>query len=331
MKLRSIVPLFAVLAALVAAAPAARAQSDVLRARELREAPPRLYDAIAQLRPSWLQLAGDSAAQARVVVYLNGRHVGDTRVLHTIQTQTVTQVRLRNPEFVRRTDPAFPRDEFDAAIFVGTSSGPVSSRTGRVTVSLDAGFNVASFPRVMDAALADAGYDAKVLVRETGSARFEDPGPSRPASLGATVQYGLSGPWGVALAGVYTLPGWSGGYSAEANQAVSADVTTTEVALLATRETSAVRLGVGPVYRQVQWDWAASFCQCVNEQSGSGGAAGVAAEGLLALPLGSRVVPAFRVLARYYPSQDAEYETLAEPVDVGGFVLTMGLGFVTRF
>jgi hypothetical protein len=329
-KLPSIRAALAVLAVLVLAAPAARAQDgDVLRARELRGAPPVLYDALAQLRPAWLQMAGDSAAEGRVVVFLNGRHTGDTRVLRTMRTEDVVLARLRSSEFVRRTDPRFPRDEFDVAIYVSTR-GQQAPAAGRVTVSLDAGFDLRSIPAAMDDGLADAGFDAKVLVTEQNVARFSDEGTSSPASVGATVHYGMRGNLGVALSGVHTLQGWSGGYSREVNQAVSARLTSTEGLLLLTRDVGVVRAGVGAAYRQVSWAWASHFCQCSNEQSRSGGAAGAAAEAVVRIPL-ARVVPGFRLLARYYPSQKAEYEPLKGSVDVGGFIVTMGVSLGARF
>jgi hypothetical protein len=187
-------------------------------------------------------------------------------------------------------------------------------------VSLDAGFNLRSLPAAMDAGLADAGFDTRVLVREQSVARFEDEGTSYPASVGATVHYGLRGNLGVALSGVHTLEGWSGGYSRQVNQAVSARLTSTEGVLLLTRELGAFRAGVGAAYRQVGWEWASSFCQCVDERSTTGGAAGAAAEVLVRV-----------LLARYYPSQNAEYEPLKGPVDVGGFIVTMGASFGARF
>jgi hypothetical protein len=320
---------FAMLAILaLTALPAGAQVSAELGSSELRgSSAPRLFDAIAQLRPEWLR-AGVESPGGRVVVYLNGRHVGDARVLHTIATEDVISAQWRSAEYVRTTDPAFPREAFDGAIYVATRAKR-QLPAGRLTLSLDAGFNLRSLPHVMDDALADRGYDTKM--DPTAVARFAEQGTGFPPSVGGTVHYGVRGPWGVAATAQHTLKGWSGAFSEETGLAVSADVTSTEGALLVTRETGTFRAGVGPAYRQVSWDWTRGFCQCTSQQSSSSGALGAAAEALLALPLSQRVFPTFRVLARYYPSQSSEYEPLGEPLDVSGFVVTMGVGLATRF
>jgi hypothetical protein len=333
---RAIVAHLAVGAALHLAAATAAAQSDVvLSARDLRDvSAPHLYDAIAQLRPHWLPGAGDPAGAAggpRVVVYLNGRHTGDVRVLHDIPTGEVTRAHVRSAEYVRRTDPRFPREEFDLAIYVVTRAAPRRSPQGRVTVSLDAGFNPRSLGHVMDDALAGAGYRAKFATSETGIVRFDDEGTPFPPSVGATINYGLRGLWGLAATAQHTPGGWTGGYNPETGVAVSADLASTEGALLVTREAGVVRAGVGPAYRHVKWEWSRGFCQCAGQQTTTGGAPGVAAEALTELPLSGRLFPAFRLLARYYPSQNAEYESLEQPVDTGGLVVTFGVSLATRF
>jgi hypothetical protein len=319
---------FAMLALLPLTATAAGAQvSDQLGSSELRGSAPRLFDAIAQLRPQWLR-AGDTSPAGRVVVYLNGRHVGDARVLHTIATEDVISAQLRSAEYVRTTDPRFPRVAFDAAIYVATRSKRQVS-AGRVTLSLDAGFNARSLPHVMEDALADRGYGTKM--DPTAIAQFGEQGTRFPPSVGGTVHYGVRGPWGVAATAQHTLKGWSGAFSEETGLAVSANVTSTEGALLVTRETGILRAGVGPAYRQVSWDWTRGFCECTSPQTSSSGALGAAAEAMVELPLSQRVFPTFRVLARYYPSQSSEYEPIGEPLDVSGFVVTMGVGIATRF
>lgn len=333
---RAIVTHLAVMAALLLSAATAAAQPDAeLSARDLRDvSAPHLYDAIAQLRPHWLPAAGDPAGGAggpRVVVYLNGRHTGDARVLLNIPTGEVTQARVRSADYVRRTDPRFPREEFDLAIYVVTRAAPRQSPQGRVTVSLDAGFNPRSLGHVMDDALGGAGYRAKFAASDLGVVRFEDEGTPYPPSVGATINYGLRGLWGLAATAQHTPGGWSGGYNPETSTAVSADLTSTEGALLVTREAGVVRAGVGPAYRHVRWEWSRGFCQCAGQQTTSGGALGVAAEALAELPLSGRVFPGFRLLARYYPSQNAEYESLEQPVDTGGLVVTFGVSLVTRF
>jgi hypothetical protein len=320
--------LFLLLAALSLAAPRAAAQDDVLRQRDLRgSTAPRLYDAIAQLRPGWLQLAGGPAGAERVVVFVNGRHLGDARVLEGIPTADVVAARLRSAEYVRRTDPRFPRAEFDVAIFVDTRAAAAAARTGRVTVSVDAGVEVQSFARDVDGAFSDAGFTQK----EVGGERLVDDGSLYPPSVGVTVQYALRGTLGVALAAQHTFEGLGGGYSPQATYSASAGVTSTEAALLATTDIRSLRLSAGPAFRNVRWEWARGFCRCEEKASSSSSAAGLAAEARVSLPLAMRVYPSLRVFARYYPSQEAEYAQLAEPLDVGGLVVTAGLGLSTRF
>ena len=325
---RSLRCLAAVLACLALAAPAAHAQSDVLRARDLRGAPPRLYDAIAQLRPDWLRV-GDPAAVDRIAVYVNGRHLGDARVLSTIETSQVTSARLRSADYIRATDLRLPPQEFDVAIEVATRPLERPAPTGRVTFSLDAGVDLLSLPHVLRNALADAGYDRKELEAQGGVTGFD--GTQLPPSVSGSLHYAVRGGWGVAVMAQHTFTGVGGGYSRERMEAVSAAVTSTEAVLLLSRDARAVRLSAGPVFRQVSWDWARGFCRCEDEQSENSSALGVAGEARVALPFGSRVFPAFRVLARYYPSHETAYERLPAQVDAGGFVVTTGVSVGTRF
>lgn len=136
----------------------------------------------------------------------------------------------------------------------------------------------------MDDALTGAGYRAKFAASDLGVVRFEDEGTPHPPSVGATVNYGFRGLWGVAATAQHTLGGWSGGYNPETGTAVSADLTSTEGAGLATREVGVVRAGVGPAYRHMTWEWSRGFCQCAGQQTTSGGALGIAGEALAELP-----------------------------------------------
>jgi hypothetical protein len=318
----------AVVAALVLAAPAARAQDDVLRARDLRGAAPRLYDAITQLRPTWLQLA-DPAATERIAVYVNGRYLGDARVLRTIETAQVTSARLRSSATVRAMDLPLPPNEFDVAVDVATRPLERPAAPGRVTLSLDAGVDLRSLAHGVRGALADAGYDREKLQAQAGTTQFD--GTQLPVTLGAAVHYAVRGPWGVQLVAQHTLEGVGGGYSRERIESVSAAVTSTEAALLVSRDSRAVRLSAGPVFRQVDWSWARGFCRCEEPETDNGSAVGVAGEGRVTLPYGRRVSPAFRVMARYYPSQTSSYSVLTDEVDAGGLVITTSLSVATRF
>jgi hypothetical protein len=217
------------------------------------------------------------------------------------------------------------------AIFVATRGAPRPSPQGRVTVSLDAGFNARSIGHAMDDALADQGYTAKTVVTGNGVASFNDEGPRFPPSVGATVNYGVRGPWGVAATGQHIGNAWAGGINRTTFTEVSADLATTEGALLITRESGVLRAGVGPAYRRLKAEWSRGLCQCGDPQTSSTAAFGVAAEGFVELPLSGRVFPALRLLARYYPSQKTEYEFVKEPMDAGGLVVTFAVSLAGRF
>ncbi|HEX2076647.1 MAG TPA: hypothetical protein VHG08_03030 [Longimicrobium sp.] len=334
---RSLRPLACALAALALAAPGAAAQrsQESLTRRELeRSSAPQLYDAIAELRPGWLELAGDPstpAAADRLLVFLDGRHVGNVLALRGIRTDQVVAVRVRSEEYVRRTNPRFPRQEFAAAIYVSTR-GRASAPQGRVTISLDGGFNARSLPHGVRDGLSDAGYTRDFAVTELGVVDFADEGTPIPPSIGGTVHYQVRGPMGVGVTAQHTLEGWAGGWDPDRGEAVSAFMTSTEAAVLLTASRNALRVGFGPAVRTVSWNWSRGFCQCADEEESSSTAFGAAWEVAALLPVGrSRVVPQFRAMARWYLAQDPTYTRLPDDVDVGGFAITMGVGLATRF
>lgn len=334
---RLLVSALVLLAALVSAAPALHAQdSDVLRPRELRgSGQARLYDAVAQLRPNWLQFDGDSVAGeavSRVVVFVNGLHQGDARVLYTISSADVLSARLRTAEYVRRTDPRFPRDEFDAAIYVATraaQAGQPAREPGRITVSLDGGLSLRSLPRIMEDAFADAGYEPSRVETDRNRVFEHGDAPRAVVSAGGAIHYQVAGAWGVELTGHRDSKGWSGGYNPANDSAYSANVTGTEGTLLATRRVGRARLGAGAAYRQADLTWTNGFCECRDEVKSSTSAFGVAAEGTFELPLRAPVFPAFRLRARYYPSQKVQYRSV--DLEVGGLAVSMHLSLATRF
>jgi hypothetical protein len=335
--LRSVFALACALAAGAFSAAGANAQSaESLRQGELqRSSAPTLYEAISQLRPEWLHLGDDGAAGSsveRVLVFLNGHHVGNLHVLHTIQTADVLGVRVRSPEYVRRTDPRFPRQEYAPALFVDTRGAAPARPRGRVTVSLDAGYNLRSLPRVAREALRDQGYATNYADAPKGVIAGREDGTTSPPTFGATVHYRATGGWGGALNVNHTLEGRAGGMNrARETAAVSTTLTSTEAALLVTREASVMRVGVGPAVRTVNWAWSDGYCDCGTEDRSTNAALGLAAELATTLPLGSAAVfPQLKVLARYYPSQRTEYSQLDEPLQTGGLVMTMGVSLVVR-
>lgn len=331
-RLRFVLVRIAVLAAALLASPAVAQRADLLRPRDLQDAPPRLADAIAQLRPHWLT-EGESATQVRrVVVFVNGRYLGDARVLFTIATAEVLSARVRDPGYVRSTDARFPREEFDVAIYVATRSVAAVPPAGRLTVSVDPGFDILALGPLTENALDRAGFDQARKETERGVTPFNDPAAGgRQPVLGATVHYGVRGPWGVALTGQYTWGVRALGYSPAADTAVTITVSSSEAALLATGTGRAFRVGVGPVYRRLDAAWEGGFCQCREPSENTSTALGVAAEGVVQLPLTAHARPGLRFAARYYPTHKLDYAALPEPLDVRGLVLTLGLSLGVRF
>lgn len=335
--MRSLLRLACALTAGAFSASDASAQpAEALRQRELqRSNAPTLYEAISQLRPEWLRLGADGAAGSaveRVLVFLNGHHAGDLHVLHTIQTADVLGVRVRSPEYVRRTEPRFPRQEYAAALFVDTRGAAPARPRGRVTVALDAGYNLRSLPRVAREALRDQGYATNYADAPVGVIAGREDGTTDPPTFGATVHYRAGGAWGGALNVNYTLKGRAGGMDrGRATAAVSTTLTSTEAALLVTREASVMRVGVGLAVRMVSWAWSDGYCDCGTEERSINAAAGVAVELATTLPVGSAsVFPQFKVLARYYPSQRTQYSELDSALQAGGLVLTMGVSVVLQ-
>lgn len=332
---RSVCLLACVLAAAFSA-PAGAQSSESLRQAELRgSGAATLYDAVAQLRPGWLRLGEDASPGASVegvLVFVNGRHAGNLQVLHTLQTAEVLGVRVRTPEYVRRTDPRFPRQEFAAALFVSTRTATRSRPQGRLTLSLDAGYNVRSLARVTRDALGDQGYTTNYADAPNGIIVGQEDGTTSPPTFGATVHYRMRSGWGGALAVHHTLEGRAGGMNPDLEtSAVSATLTSTEAAVLVTREASVLRAGVGPSVRMVRWAWTDGYCNCDTEDRSSNAALGVAGEVATTLPLGSAsVFPQLKVLARYYPSQRTEFSELDEALQAGGLVLTMGVSLAVR-
>ncbi len=324
---------------LAACATEASAQNRAvsLRERELRDNPATtLYDAIAQLRPDWLLLGANIATQPSaegVVVLVNRKYVGTLDALRTIDPRQVLAVRVHTPGYARAMDLRFPREDFAAALFVELRRPDSDRPRGRLTVSPEVGFSVLSLPRIAREALRDEGYTNEVGASSGGIVVHGNEGTIIPVVLGGSVHYRVGDAWGGALGVYHTLEGQAAGADPKRYlEAARARVTSTEATLLLTGETAALRLGAGPAVRRVNWSWSDPYCECDNRETSGSTAAGVAGEVLVALPVSSLpVFPEFKLLARYYPSQQAEFSKFGEPLEVGGLVLTMGVGVATRF
>jgi hypothetical protein len=298
---------------------------------------PSLYDAIAKILPEWLP----QEEANRVAVFVNGTYQGDASRLRTILTDSVASVRRIPPQDVRRLANRYPAGDFDAALFVsmrGTGARP----RNRLTVSLDGGMGVAAMPSAGRRSLVSAGYDRrfhsyKVFVPFLGTYEdrtdeFREEGTNNPFAFGATFNYRAGQVWGVAVSGQHTTGGWIGGYSVEADSAVSATASSTEGAILLTADASAVRVGVGPVLQRTNWKWVGGWCQCEDPQSSTTTSLGAAAEVVVPLPLvDGPVAPAIRMLGRYYAPAETVYGAGGPAMEAGGFMFTMGVSLATRF
>lgn len=335
----SVVRLVCVFMVLAACATEAGAQNRAvsLRERELRDnTAPTLYDAIAQLRPNWLLLGAGNTTRPTtegVVVFVNRKHVGTLDALRAIDPRQVLAVRVHTPGYARAMDLRFPPEDFAAALFVELRRPDSERPRGRLTVSPEVGFSVLSLPDIARAALSDEGYITDLKTSSGGIVLHGDAETSNPVVLGGSVHYRMRGAWGGALGVYHTLEGQAAGADPTRYlEAVSSRVTSTEATLLLTRQAAALRVGAGPAVRRVDWSWADAYCECDDRETSGSTAVGVAGEVVASLPVSSLpVFPEFKVLARYYPSQQAQFSKFSEPLEVGGLVLTMGVGIATRF
>jgi hypothetical protein len=332
MKRATVLHVVSLLLALVflgLATPASGQESVRVLHRELvASGAPGLYDAITRTRPGWLPAGGAN----RIAVFVNETYRGDASRLRSMVIDSVAEVRWRKAEFVNIAEHPFAQGEFDAALFVSTrGTGPRPRR--RLTASIDVGMSVASMPGAAQTALDNAGYnlqevDATIVIGGVFVYRFTNKGTQIPVAAGGTINYRLGEVVGVALTGLHTRTGWSGGYSPRAMKALSTYSSSTEGALLATADQSVVRVGVGPAFQWVNWEWASGFCGCIDNTRSSSSLVGAAGEFLVALPLPDVPVrPAVRVFARYYPEREVDAQ--GETLKVGGFMLTLAAGLAT--
>jgi hypothetical protein len=323
--------------ALHASESSAQQQFGRVRHRDLAATgAPALYDAIAQVLPEWLP-RGEAN---RVAVFVNGTYQGDASRLRTILTDSVASVRRIPPEDVRRLANRYPAGDFDAALFVSMRGTGARARN-RFTVSLDGGMGVAAMPSAGRRSLVSAGYDKRfhsytvfipfLGTYEDRTDEFTEEETNNPVAFGATFNYRVGQVWGVAVSGQHTTGGWIGGYSAEADSAVSATASSTEGAILLTADVNAVRVGVGPVLQRTNWEWVGGWCQCEDPQRSTTTSLGAAAEIVVPLPLGGPVAPAVRMLGRYYAPAETAYGDGGPAMEVGGFMFTMGVSLATRF
>ncbi|HEX2078258.1 MAG TPA: hypothetical protein VHG08_11135 [Longimicrobium sp.] len=291
---------------------------------------PDLYQAVQRLRPEWLHLALDPAggpAEEQVVVFVDGRMMGDVRVLRGMRTQGIGSMRVRSADFVRRMFRGAPGRSFRAAIVVASYTEALPGGP-RVSVSAGAGFTLIGLARSTETAAEDAGFISGVP-RGTS---FADPGTANPPSLHLTARYAVRPNLSVAADVQHTLEGFYGGTTrrTQGSSVVSTTFTSTEAAVMASFG-RVMRIGAGPAVRQVRWTWVGGLCQCEEEEKHTSTALGLAAEVGVSMPQNRRWFVDFGVRARYYPSQDTGGYPEVEPMDAGGVVLTPAASIGFRF
>lgn len=323
------------LAALFAAAPAARAQNAaeraVTRAELQATGAANLYDAIVRTRPGWLLLAGDSAdaaARARVLVFVDGDPAGTVDALRTLPVEGIGSVRVRSAEYVRRTMPRFPRQEFTAALFVATrtSAQQLASR-GRTTVRVRGGVQMISQARRTGDAYDDAGFDDAPV---DPNHSFSDQGTEIPVTLGVGVHYAVRPRVGVEAQVQHTLDGYLSGLD-YARGVFNATLSSTEGAVLATYTAHPFRVGVGPGYRRTRWTYYEGFNQRIEGRDYSSGGLGVVASLSINLPARGRTFGEFTLQASHYPSEETPSFGPIPSVAAGNTALSATFGFGTGF
>jgi hypothetical protein len=281
------------------------------------------------LRPDWLLMAVDStgaAAPEQVLVFVNGRLVGDVSTLRAFPTGNVGSLRLVAAQTVRETFPRFPYREFRVGIAVYTFTTP-EEVPGRAAVSVGVGITPVGLAQNVEAGGKEAGVRSG-----TGDPRVPWPnrGTNVPLSAHVAARYDLRPAVSVRGEVQHTLEAWFGGYGGFGGGLASTRFSSTEASVIMAFG-RLLRIGAGPAVRHVRWDWASNLCACETVEKRSGTFLGAAAFAGVSLPQGGRWFADFGVRARYYPSQEfGPYRNL-ESLDAGGLSATPAVSFGVRF
>jgi hypothetical protein len=290
---------------------------------------PILYDAIASIHPDWLP---DGGAHL-VAVFVNGAYRGDAGQLRSIHTDSVGSVRLETPGYAAQFLRRYPAGSFDRVILVVMRGSPPAPR-GRFTITFHGGSSVVSMASSARSELEEAGFGAQkeIIPGDVLTWRGSGKGTRVPFTTGGSVGFRITERWGVAVAGMRTYEGWAGGFNDAQKTVVSTRMTSSEAAVLATADHGVLRVGVGPAYQESEWTWANGWCGCSAPRSESTSSLGAAAEVVARVPLGRIPVnPSLSVLGRYYPRKEVTSLAPDKPIEVGGFMLTLGMGLSLHF
>jgi hypothetical protein len=299
-----------------------------LRDRELAASgAPVLYDAIASIHPDWLPPGGAS----RVAVFVNGAYRGNAGELRNIRTDSVGSVRLETVGYAAQYLRRYPAGTFDRVILVMTRGSAPAPR-GRFTVAIHGGSSVASLASAARRELRTAGYGDQKQIIPGDVLTWREKEDRVPFTSAASVGVRITDRWGVAVTGMRTYTGWAGGFSDAAKTVVSTRMTSSEAAVLATADHGILRMGMGPAYQQAEWNWSTAWCSCKDLRTESSSSLGVAAEVVARAPLGRFPVnPSLSFLGRYYPAREITFLAPDKRLEVGGFMLTLGMGLSTHF
>lgn len=299
-----------------------------LRDRELAASgAPLLYDAVTAIRPDWIPLG----SAHRVAVFVNGTYRGDASQLRLIRTDSVGSVRLETTGYAAKYLRRYPAGSFDRVILVATRGG-APAPVGRFTVALQGGSSVASLASAARQELRAAGYGAQKQQIPGDVLTWRSKEDRVPFTSGASAGYRITDRWGVAVIGLRTHTGWAGGFSDAAKTVVSTRMTSSEAAVLATADHGVLRVGVGPAYQEAEWNWSTAWCACRDLRTETSSSLGIAAEVVARVPLGRFPVnPSLSFLGRYYPAQEVTFRAPDQRMEVGGLMLTLGMGLSAHF
>ena len=305
-------------------APAPRADA-ISRAEIQASGAADAHDLVQRLRADWL-IAGGQPAADEVLVFVDGRLLGNVRALRGLSLERVDGLQLHSPHYAREIF-RFPHREFEAAIALTTFTQPEQAHY-RVAVTVGAGKSVRSLSHQLKNAADELGFT------HNPPANWENRGQEMPATLHVGARYGLRPRLWLAADVEHTPDAWYGGYLYRPEDGgsglMSASAASTELAVQLSMG-EMVRATVGPAVRMVRWDWRTGECACEKLQSGTTTSLGLAAAVEAAVPRSSKFFLDVALRGRWYPSQNAGPYHGFESIEVGGLTVAPTIGIGARF
>ncbi|MBW3572204.1 MAG: hypothetical protein KY467_13975 [Gemmatimonadetes bacterium] len=304
--------------------PAPRA--DLISRAEIEATPAAdAHELVQRLRADWLIVDGQPAVD-EVLVFVDGRLLGNVRSLRGLSLDRVGALQLHSPNYVRETFARFPHREFRMAIAVSTFTQAEEARY-RGSVSMGAGLSIRSLAHQVKASADDLGFS------HHPPANWADRGREMPVTVHLGARYGLRPRLWLAGEVQHTPRAWYGGYRHPPDMGsglLSVSAASTEMALQLSTG-GMVRATAGPALRMVQWDWRSGECQCEEPRSNSNTALGLAVAVEATVPRSSRFFLDIGFRGRYFPSQEAGPYREFESIGARGLTFTPTLGLGVRF